>query len=106
MPGEGEERLFQVLRAGHRSDLVRRALGEQPAVLDEAEALAALRLVHDVARNDDRGAVLGHAAEALPELDAELRVDADGGLIEQEQLRLVHERARQRAALPHASAQG
>src|SRR5205807_5477007 len=83
----------------------RRAFREQPAVLDEPKTLAAVGLVHDVARDDDRRAAGGHAPEGLPELDPQLRVDAHGRLVEEEQLRAVDERACQRAALAHAAAE-
>jgi hypothetical protein len=74
--------------------------------LDEAEPLAALSLVHDVAGNENRGARRGHLSEVIPELDAQLRVHADSGFIEKQEPRVMDERAGERAPLAHATAQG
>ena len=56
-------------------------------------------------RDQDGGSVTRHSLEAIPELDAQERIDADRGLIEQQQIRLVDEGARQRAPGAHAAAQ-
>ena len=68
-----------------------------------SELVAAIRLVHDVAGDEDRRAGGGEAPEVGPELDAQRRVDADGRLVEEEHLRLVHERAREREPAAHAA---
>ena len=62
----------------------------------EQQLVAAVRLVHDVARHDDRGARVGESPEVAPELDAQERVHADRRLVEEQHRRLVDERAGQR----------
>ena len=50
-----------------------------------------LGLVHDVARDEESGAAGRELAEHPPEVAAENRVEADGRLVEHDQLRLADE---------------
>ena len=84
-----------------RLDLGRRAVGDQLAVEDQHQPRALLGLVH-VVRGDEDGhaAGRGQLVDEIPELAAALRIDAAGGLVEEQQLGLVEERRGQRHALP------
>ena len=82
-----------------RQNLLDRALGQQSAVGDVGDAVAALGLVHVVRADQDGHAAFGEAVDLVPELAPGLGVDAGGGLVEQEQLRLVQDGGGQRQAL-------
>src|SRR6202011_3579681 len=79
--------------------------GQEFAEADQSKAVASLRLVHDVARDHDRGPAGRHFAEAVPELNPQLGIDADGGLVEEQQVRFVDQGASERASRPHPAAQ-
>src|SRR5437773_463244 len=91
-------------RAGERLglDLRRAPVGDEPALIDEAEGVAQLRLVHVVGRHEDRRALVGQPPDDRPERPPRDRVDARGGLVEEDQPRAVHEGPRERAPLPTA----
>ena len=101
--GQGEERGFEVGRAGPRPELRAGPPPDHLAVAHEHELVAAVGLVHDVARDEDRRAGRSKAPEVRPELDAERGVDADRRLVEEDHLGLVHERAREREPAAHAA---
>ena len=63
-----------------------------------SELVAVVGLVHHVARDEQRRPVGGERAEHLPEVAAQHRVEADGRLVEHEQLRAADERRRKRDA--------
>ena len=63
-----------------------RDVGEDAALAQQHEPVAAGRLVHDVARHDERVPAVGEVAEEVPEVAAQHRVEADGGLVEHEQV--------------------
>src|SRR5213594_4207218 len=92
-------------RAGERLglDLRRAPVGDEPALIDEAEGVAQLRLVHVVGRHEDRRALVGQPPDDRPERPPRDRVDARGGLVEEDQPRAVHEGAREREPLPIAA---
>src|SRR5207237_2263064 len=48
-------------------------------------------LIHHVARDDDRGAGVCHPPEVVPELDPQLRIDADSGFVEEQQVWAMHQ---------------
>ena len=76
---------------------------EQPSSLNESDAIAAVGFVH-VRRGDDDGQAGGlQAAEQIPELTPRHRIDASRRLVEQEDIRAVHERAAERQLLLHAA---
>ena len=69
----------------------------------EEQLVTAVRLVHDVAGDDDRRARLGQAPKVLPELDTQERVDTHRRLVQEEHGGLVDERAGQREPSPLAA---
>ena len=79
------------------------AFGEQVAVDDEREAMAAFGLVHVVRGDQERQSLPGELMNLLPEFAAGLGVHAGGGLVEQQQSRLVdHARRQGQPLLPAA----
>ena len=72
--------------AGARHHLLDRALGDQPAVGDVVDAVAALGLVHVVGRDEHGHAALGQPVDLVPELAPRLGVDARRRLVEEEEL--------------------
>ena len=73
--------------------------GQQPAVGDVGDAVAALGLVHVVGADQHGHAVGGQPVDLVPELAPRLGVDAGGGLVEQQQLRLVDQAGGERQPL-------
>ncbi len=87
-----------------RFELRRGAQGDQPPVIDDRHALAEdIGLLHVVRRQDNRPPAAVVLAHQVPEKQACLRIEAGGGLIEKENLRVVHHRARDREALEHSA---
>jgi len=86
---------------GH--DFGRRARGQQVAVGDIRQTGAALGLVH-VVRGDERGDALGRElVHLVPEVAASHGVHARGGLVQQQESRLVqHARRQGESLLPAA----
>ena len=80
----------------------RAALGDDPPAVDERQPIAVRRLVHVVRGDEQRHAAAGQVVEQVPELAPRHRVDAGGGLVEEQQLRLVDRRSAQRQPLPPA----
>ena len=84
--------------------LVHRADREQLAGVDDGDAIAeALGFFHVVGRVDDGAALAVQRFDVLEDLVARLRIDADRGLVEQQQVRLVHERGGEVEAPLHAA---
>ena len=81
------------------------ALGDLPAVDDGDVAAERLGLFQIVRREDDGGAVLVDLAQELPHRAADLDVHAGRRLIEDQQARLVHQRARDHQPALHAAGQ-
>ena len=104
----------RILRRAHfdqasrepRLDLARRAVRDDLAVEDHHEAIALLRFVH-VVRGDEHGhaAIGGQLVNQVPEHAPSARIDAAGGLVEEQQLRLVQQRRRERDALAQSRRQ-
>ena len=87
------------MRPTCRDDLVDRAVGEQLAVEDVGEAMAALGFIHVVRGDEERQALAGELMDLLPEIAARLRIHAGGRLVEEQQLRLVDQARGQREPL-------
>ena len=88
-------------------ELARRPLGHDLRLVHDNEVVAQLlRLVHVVGRDDERRAAPLQLVEPLPKQVARLRVQAGGGLVEDDEVRLVDERASDRQAPLHAAGQG
>ena len=82
-----QERLFQIVGAGGGADRVRGVVGDEVALADQQQPVAAAGLVHHVAGHEQRRAGRGQRVELLPQVVAQHRVLADGRLVEDEQLR-------------------
>ena len=84
----------------------RRPDGDGLAVRHDRHLVAeALGLLDVVRAHQDRDALAAQAVDERPQLLADLRVEADGRLVEQEQARLVQQRAGDEQPAPHAAAQ-
>ena len=92
--------------AGALEQAGRGVVDEQAPVAEEQDPVAAPRLVHHVTAHEQRDASLGQAPEQLPEVGPEHRIEADGRLVEDEQLGLAEERHTEGDAAALASAQG
>ena len=86
--------------------LVGGAAGEQLAISDIGDVVAALGLVHIMGRDEHGEAARGERVDLVPEGAAGLRIDAGGGLVEQQQLRLVQGGDGEREALLPAAGEG
>ena len=86
--------------------LPRRALGDDAASVHDHQPVAELlRLVHVVGGEDEGHTLPLERVEAIPQQVASLRVEAGGGLVEQQQLGLVDEGARHDEPPLHAARQ-
>src|SRR5205814_1843347 len=78
----------------------------QFALLDDGDAIAdGFQLAEDVRTDDDGFAQALQFTQDFHHLDARARVESARRLVEQQQLRVVNEHARQTEALLHAAAQ-
>ncbi len=101
---ERDERRFQIGRRGTREELVRRAGREDAPRVHRNQRVEALRLVHvggrdDHAHPDPFGA---NPRDQVPELAARERIDTRRRFVEDEQIRIVDQRAAQAELLLHA----
>ena len=88
-------------------ELPRRSLGHDLGLVHDHEVVAQLLgLVHVVGRDDERRAAALELIEALPQQVARLGVQAGRRLVEDDEVRLVDERAGDRQAPLHAAGQG
>ncbi|MCY1356762.1 hypothetical protein D9M69_432230 [compost metagenome] len=88
------------------NQIARPALGDLAAVVEHQQPRTqALGLVHEVRGQQDRLALLQQHLQPLPHQVPRLWVKPGGGLVEQQQLGVVHQRARQRQAPAHAARQ-
>ena len=85
-------------------ELERRALGDDPAVVDDDDAVGELvGLLEVLRRQQQRRAVADEAAQHVPQLDAAARVEAGGRLVEEEHRRRRDEADREVEPAPHAA---
>ena len=68
------------------------SVGDDRAVAHQQQPVAALGLVHHVAGDEHRGAGVGEPVEQRPEVAAQHRVEPDGRLVEDEQVRAAEQR--------------
>src|SRR5205823_14364633 len=104
--GQLEEDLFQRLAilANHMAELLETSHRHQAAAVDDREAGAhPLRDLQDVGREEDRLSLLAEVLEDVFHLAGALRIQAHGGLVEEENLRVVEQRRGERDLLPHTS---
>ena len=93
-------------RAQRALDLVDAPGAQQPAPIDDADRGAQLaQLREDVAADQDRLAHVAQRAQDLAHLHPRPRVEAGGGLVEDQQLRVVDQRVGQAQSLAHAARQ-
>src|SRR5664279_5683458 len=92
--GYGREDLFQALGAVTIHELSRRSLLYESSVVDDRKAVAlALGLLHHVRGHQDRRArLLAQRAQMLPHHPPRGRVQADGGLVQEQNRRTVEQR--------------
>src|SRR4029077_2713177 len=65
------------------------AVGDELAVINVGDVTAALGFVHVVGGNEEGDAVTGKLEQQVPELTPRDGIDARGGFVEEQQLRLV-----------------
>ena len=86
-----------------RLELLHRAAGDQPALVDDADPVAQLLgHLHDVGREEERLALVAVLAEQLLELMGRARVEPDERLVEDHDPGRREERRRQHDLLLHA----
>ena len=96
-----------VLDADGSDQLARGAEGDYFAVVHDGDAVAeALGFVHVVGRKDDGAAVELELVDQIPKLAAGLRVEAGGGLVEEQKIGIADQGAGQREALLLAAGKG
>jgi hypothetical protein len=79
------------------------SLGDDLAAVDDADAVGEhVGLLEVLGREEDGHAVAGQAADLVPQRGTALRVQARGGLVEEQQARAVHEREAEIQAALHA----
>ena len=87
-----------------REQRARRVAGDQRAVVDHREARRQpLGLVHEVRGEQDRLALRDELAQAVPDQVARLRIEPRGRLVEDQEIGVVDQRARERQAPLHAA---
>ena len=82
-----------------------RALGDELALVDEAQAVAELGFVHVVGGDHDGRALVGEAPDQPPEVSPRDGVDARRGLVEEDEARRMDEGAGEGEALAVAAGQ-
>src|SRR5256886_14790439 len=104
--GQLEEDLFQRLAilANHMAKLLEASHRHQPAAVDDGEAGAhPFRDLQDVGREEDRLFLPAEDLEDVFYLAGALLRHAHGGVLEEENLRVVEQRRGERDLLPHTS---
>ena len=87
----------------HLLDLARRADRRERAGVDQRDAVAALGFVQIVGGDQHGDARLREHVDQAPELAPRQRIDAAGRLVEEQDRRLVEDRAAERQPLPPAA---
>ena len=91
-----EEGVGEILRAGRRHQLGRRATGQHVSFVQNHDPVRDPGLVHQVARPEHADSTaVGQPAHVVEELAPRGGVQPDGGLVHQQYRRLVHQRPRQ-----------
>ena len=101
------EGFFETAGSGAREDVARRAAVQDPARVHRNEPIEALGFLH-VGRGHEyahAGPAGADAVDEFPELTPRQRVDARGRLVEDQQVRLVDQRAAEAELLLHAAGQ-
>ena len=82
------------------------ARGHDPALVEDQDAVGALRLLALVGRVQHRRPLLGGGGQRRPQVGPRRRVQAAGGLVEQQHLGAGQQRARQLQAPRQAAGEG
>src|SRR5262245_5011219 len=85
--------------------LIHRAPGDDPTRRDVDDAVAPLGLVHIVGRHQHRQPLAGQRMDLVPEFPSRLGVDAGCRLVEQQELRRMHDAGGERQPLLPAARQ-
>src|SRR5437899_7168898 len=80
---QAQEGLFEAAGARLGSELLATPSPDDPAISDEQQLIAAIGLIHDVARHEKRPPGGRERPEMLPELDPQGWVHSNGGLVEE-----------------------
>lgn len=102
---QANERLLQAVAVGARQQFSRRAGGENSPCVHRHQMVEALRLVH-VGSGHQHAHLWPFGSDAvdqLPELRPRQGVDAGGGLVEDQQVGVVDQRATEAELLLHAA---
>src|SRR5213075_2526252 len=95
-----QRELDDVFRAQRCDELARRPEGDDLAMVDDRDTVAkSLGLVHVMRREQNRAAGRLELPDELPDLTARLRIEPGRRLVEEEQLRIADDRAREREPL-------
>ena len=102
--------LLDVLHLGRRHqrlELGERAVHEDPALVEDRDPVGELLGLVEVLRGEqDRGAAVGELADGLPHLQASLRVEAGGRLVEEDHRRAPDQAHREVETATHAARVG
>ncbi len=102
----GNERILKRGSASLCHNSLRRITDQDFACMHEGNTVAALRLVHEMGRDEDCHVVLaGQIRQDLPEVVARYRVDARCRLIKDQNFGRMYHRHRKREALTDAEGQ-
>ena len=105
--GAGLERDLESLAADAVLELVRRALGDHVAVVDDHDLVGEAVGLLEVLRGQQHGRALGHARlDRLPHAEPAARVEARRRLVEEDHRRAVDERGGEVEPPPHAAGVG
>ncbi len=104
---QGHKRLFQIAGTGALQQFVGAAASQRFAVIHDHQMIKALRLIHVGAGDQHTHArpPLTYTPDQVPELAARQRVYPGGGLIQNQQVRVVYQCAAQTQFLLHAARQ-
>ncbi len=104
---QGDERLFQGARACAREQVLRRAGGQHAPLIHGHQPIEACRFLHVGGghQHAHAGPAGADAIDEFPELSAGQGIHTGGGLVEDQQVRVVDERAAQAQLLLHAARQ-
>ena len=105
--GAGAERHLELLAADAVLELVRGALGDHQAVVDDRDLVGeAIRLVEVLGREQDRGPAADAILDHLPEGEPAAWIEAGGRLVEEDHRRAGDERRGEVEPAAHAAGVG
>src|ERR1044071_2860756 len=87
------------IHLGQRPQRVRRAIGDQLAVVDVSEMTATFSLIHVMGGYEERDALSRKLKQQVPKLPAGNRIDSGGRFIKEQDRWLVHQCAAKRQSL-------